>query len=106
MGRNPGETHTSNQVRTAEGIRFVDWESLQLAPRERDLSSLVQAGYRQQASADPAMVELFDIEWRLSEIDEYAQWFSNPHTGTADDEIAFDGLLEELHREPWRPMPE
>ena len=77
-----GETHTRNQLRTPDGIRFVDWESLKLAPRERDLSTLVQAGYGVRVNADPAMVELFDLEWRFSEIDEYAHWFAAPHTGT------------------------
>ena len=96
-----GEPHTRNQIRTAGGIRFVDWESLRLAPRERDLSSLVRAGYGRDAGADPSMVEVFDLEWRLSEIAEYAEWFSTPHTGTADDATALHGLLEELDREPW-----
>ncbi|HEY5979097.1 MAG TPA: hypothetical protein VIT41_05615 [Microlunatus sp.] len=98
-----GETHTRNQLRTADGIRFVDWESLKLAPRERDLSTLVQAGYGERVGADPAMLELFDTEWRLSEIDEYADWFANPHAGTADDRIAYEGLLDELQRGPWWP---
>ncbi len=39
------------------------------------------------------MLELFDLEWRLDEIDQYAAWFAAPHTGTADDEIAFGGLV-------------
>ena len=98
-----GETHTANQLRTAEGIRFVDWESLKLAPRERDLSTLVQAGHGTDVDADPAMVELFDLEWRLSEIDEYAHWFAAPHSGTDDDRVAYGGLLEELARDPWWP---
>ena len=96
-----GETHTRNQLMTPDGIRFVDWESVKLAPRERDLSTLVQAGYGVRVNADPAMVELFDLEWRLAEIAEYADWFASPHTGTADDRIAHGGLLEELHRGPW-----
>jgi spectinomycin phosphotransferase len=96
-----GETHTRNQLRTADGIRFVDWESVKLAPRERDLATLVQAGYGTAVAADPAMVELFDLEWRLAEIDEYAHWFAAPHTGTADDAIAYEGLLDELRRGPW-----
>lgn len=96
-----GETHTANQLRTASGLRFVDWESVALAPRERDLSSLVQAGYGAEVAADPAMVELFDTEWRLSEIDEYATWFAGPHGDSADDRIAFGGLLAELDRGPW-----
>ena len=98
-----GETHTRNQLRTPDGIRFVDWESLKLAPRERDLSTLVQAGYGVRVNADPAMVELFDLEWRLAEIAEYTHWFAAPHTGTADDRIAYEGLLDELHRGPWWP---
>jgi spectinomycin phosphotransferase len=96
-----GETHTANQIRTADGIRFVDWESLKLAPRERDLSTLVQAGYGDQLGADRAMVELFDLEWRLSEIDAYATWFAAPHTGTTDDRVAYRGLQGELDRSPW-----
>jgi len=98
-----GETHTANQMHTVDEIRFVDWESLLLAPRERDLTSLIQAGYGEQAGADPVMVELFDLEWRLSEIDEYTQWFSRMHHGTRDDAVAFDGLLEELDRDSWWP---
>lgn len=98
-----GETHTRNQLLTAGGIRFVDWESLKLAPRERDLSTLVQAGYGRRVEADTEMVELFDLEWRLSEIDEYAHWFAAPHAGTTDDRIAYEGLLDELQRGPWWP---
>ena len=74
---------------------------MKLAPRERDLSTLVQAGYGDQVRADRAMVELFDLEWRLSEIDAYAAWFAAPHTGTMDDRVAYGGLEEELARDPW-----
>ena len=82
---------------------FVDWESLKLAPRERDLSTLVQAGYGDQVHADRVMVELFDLEWRLSEIDAYAAWFAARHTGTTDDRVAHQGLQDELVRSPWWP---
>ena len=98
-----GETHTRNQVRTAGGIRFVDWESLKLAPRERDLSTLVQAGYGVRVNADPDMVELYDLEWHLAEIAEYADWFAAPHLGTTDERIAYGGLLAELSRGAWWP---
>ncbi|HEY5784631.1 MAG TPA: hypothetical protein VIT65_07635 [Microlunatus sp.] len=98
-----GETHTRNQLRTPAGIRFVDWESLKLAPRERDLATLVQAGYGTQVGADPAMVELFDLEWRLAEIDEYAHRFAALHSGTDDDRTAYKGLLNELRRGAWWP---
>ena len=91
-----GEPDSGNQLLTPGGRLLVDWESLKLAPRELDLRTLVDAGA--ETAADPEMLELFDLEWRLDEISEYAAWFAAPHTGTADDEIAFGGLLDELER--------
>ena len=91
-----GEPDSGNQLLTPGGRLLVDWESLKLAPAELDLRALVDAGAR--TDADPEMLELFDLEWRLDEINEYAAWFAAPHTGTADDEIAFEGLLHELER--------
>ncbi|MEU1800550.1 phosphotransferase [Streptomyces sp. NPDC019937] len=91
-----GEPHNDNQVMSAHGLRLVDWESLALAPRERDYADLLAAGAGDRLHADPAMVELFALDWRLSEIDEYARWFAAPHTGTEDDRTALEGLREEL----------
>ncbi|MFD7504690.1 phosphotransferase family protein [Streptomyces sp. NPDC059850] len=95
-----GEPHHANQVVDARGLRLVDWESLALAPRERDYADLLAASAGACAGdrlhADPAMVELFALDWRLSEIDEYAGWFAAPHTGTNDDHTALEGLHEEL----------
>jgi len=99
-----GEPDTGNQLVTGSGQRFlVDWESLKLAPRERDFASLIRSGLSwatayEIASADLAMVQIFDTEWRLSEIGEYAAWFHAEHYGTASDAVAFDGLLQELGR--------
>lgn len=92
-----GEPGSHNQLVTGDGRLLVDWESLRLAPAERDLRTLADEGA--ETHADPELLELFDLEWRLDEISQYAAWFSAPHAGTADDEIAFGGLLEELERE-------
>jgi spectinomycin phosphotransferase len=91
-----GEPHSRNQIATHGGRVLVDWESLKLAPAELDLRTLVEAGA--EVDADPEMLELFDLEWRLDEISQYAAWFAAPHGGTADDEIALGGLLHELAR--------
>jgi spectinomycin phosphotransferase len=91
-----GEPHSDNQLISGDEHFLVDWESLKLAPAERDLRVLLDAGA--DVEVDSAMVEMFDLEWRLDEISQYAGWFAAPHTGTADDEIAFDGLLDELTR--------
>ncbi|MFG1820455.1 phosphotransferase [Kribbella sp. NPDC049174] len=100
-----GEPHTANQLITDHGIVFVDWESLALAPRERDLGTLINSGYADLAAPNWEMTELFDLEWRLSELAEYATWFTHPHTGTASDRSAFDDLITELHRPDWTRPP-
>ncbi|MFL6002074.1 MAG: hypothetical protein ACJ72P_04615 [Nocardioides sp.] len=92
-----GEPNSRNQLDTADGTLLVDWESLKLAPRERDLRTLVVAGHA-QPDVDPDMLEMFDLEWRLDEISAYATWFEAPHAGTEDDRIALGGLLSELER--------
>jgi spectinomycin phosphotransferase len=95
-----GEPHSSNQLLTDVGTRLlIDWDTLTLAPAELDLRTLVEAGADpHDVGAEPEMLELFDLEWRLDEINQYAAWFAAPHDGTADDEIAFGGLLQELER--------
>jgi spectinomycin phosphotransferase len=93
-----GEPHTANQLLTPDGLVLVDWESLASAPRERDLRALVESGYADLVPPDWAMIEMFDLEWRLDEIAGYAAWFAAPHRGGEDDRIAFQGLLDELDR--------
>jgi spectinomycin phosphotransferase len=95
-----GEPHFANQVVTADGLRLVDWESLALAPRERDLVDLVDRGAATVDSlgAREPMLELFRLDWRLSEIAAYASWFRGPHGRSADDRTALGGLQHELRR--------
>ncbi len=97
-----GEPHTANQLVTPTGRLLVDWETLRRAPAERDLRVLVQDGHGDLCAPDWAMVEMFDLEWRLDEIAAYARWFAAPHTGTASDEVAWGGLRGELERAEWR----
>jgi spectinomycin phosphotransferase len=101
-----GEPDTGNQLVSDAQRYLVDWESLKLAPPERDLRTWSVAGHAaaiQHAAVAWPMVEMFDLEWRLDEIAQYAAWFAAPHAGTADDRIALGGLLGELDRPDWRP---
>jgi len=100
-----GEPDTGNHLVTETERLLVDWESLKVAPRERDLRVLVDRGHPWRVADVETlrwpMIEMFDLEWRLDEVAQYAAWFAAPHTGTASDDVAFAGLLEELERESW-----
>lgn len=104
-----GEPHTRNLLRTADGDLLVDWESLKVAPRERDLAALLvgapgwQESYEWPAVAsgpDPLMVEVFDLKWRLDEIAQYAALFAAPHPDDEDTRTALGGFRHELGRPP------
>ena len=96
-----GEPHERNQMVTLETTLLVDWESVRLAPAERDWRTLLERGWSPHPGIDAAMLDLFDLEWRLDEISQYAAWFAAPHTGTASDRVAMGGLLHELTRAPF-----
>lgn len=91
-----GEPHVRNQWVARGRTWLIDWESLVLAPRERDLATLVHEG--RDVDHDPRMLRLFDLEWRLGEIWSFAQWLQGPHVGDDDDHTALGGLTEELTR--------
>lgn len=88
-----GEPHVRNQLATPVRTLLIDWESVRLAPAERDLRWLPEP-----AGADPGMLTLFDLEWHLDEVAQYAGRFAAPHPGGPDDETALAGLLAELRR--------
>ncbi|RYB90194.1 aminoglycoside phosphotransferase [Nocardioides glacieisoli] len=91
-----GEPHVRNQWVARGRTWLIDWESLVLAPRERDLATLVHEG--RDVDHDRQMLRLFDLEWRLGEIWSFAQWLQGPHVGDADDRTALGGLTGELTR--------
>lgn len=91
-----GEPGVHNQWRAEGRVWLIDWESLVVAPPERDLLTLVRGGA--EVTHDPAMVRLFDLEWRLSEISSFADWLHGPHTDGADVRQALAGLRDELTR--------
>jgi spectinomycin phosphotransferase len=105
-----GEPHERNMLVSGPAgsghTWFVDWETVRLAPAERDWRTLLERGWaaRPDLDLDPAMLDLFDLEWRLDEISQYAAWFAAPHTGTASDRVAMGGLLHELTRAPFATL--
>lgn len=90
-----GEPHVRNQLATDRGVVLVDWESARLAPAERDLRWL------EPPTGDPDLLRMFELEWRLDEVSQYAAWFEQPHTGTESDRVALGGLRSALG-DHWR----
>jgi spectinomycin phosphotransferase len=88
-----GEPGVHNQWRTQDGsLKVIDWETIRLAPAERDLLGDVGKHIR----GDLELVELFRLDWKLSEIRSYSDWLRGPHHDDADTRVALDALKSEL----------
>jgi hypothetical protein len=102
-GADPG-----NLLRTADGLRLVDWGAVSRAPRERDLREVLgeaegdepwfaylETGGRPDPLS-PDTVELFALQRHLSVLSEHAVRFSRPHGDTADERRCFADLEREV----------
>lgn len=94
-----GEPGEHNQWVVGDQTYLVDWETLLLAPAERDLGTLLHSGVASDR-ADPDLVRFFDLEWRLAEIQSYTPWLAGPHDDGEDARVALGGLRDELTRPP------
>lgn len=97
-----GEPGVHNQWRTADGrLVLIDWETLRLAPPERDLTSLPS----EVLPSDPESMRLMRLEWSLSEVAAYADWLRGPHQDDADTRVALGGLVQEIEAATASPPP-
>ncbi len=95
-----GEPHARNVLLTADGFVLLDWDTVLLAPPERDLWDLCQgdvallATYAQArgVEVDPDGLELYRLTWDLAEIGLYLSQFHGPHTQTTDIAESWTGL--------------
>lgn len=89
-----GEPHSANVIRAPAGrMWLVDWDTVALAPRERDLAAFfdgsveVLSAYQQAVGlVEPrrAALELFALWWALAEVCGYVQLFRQPHQDSSD----------------------
>ncbi|MEP6630730.1 MAG: phosphotransferase [Lapillicoccus sp.] len=102
-----GRPHTGNVLWLAGGPVLVDWESLRVAPRERDLRTVLRGAqgveplsaytaHGGRADLDDDLVELFDLDEWLGAVARAAARLAGPHAGDGDDEGVRAALLEEL----------
>lgn len=87
-----GEPHPANTIRTTTGLVLVDWDTVALAPRERDLWMLDDGATEPFSTytrttgvpADPDAVELFRLTWTLEDLASYGAVLRSPHDDNAD----------------------
>ena len=92
-----GEPHAGNTMRTADGWRLIDWDTVLVAPPERDLWLLgdeVGAAYGKATGVTPLpeMTELYRLRWDITDLGIAVARFRAPHTGTADDDLEWTAL--------------
>jgi len=101
-----GEIHPGNVMVTAKGYVIVDWDTVLLAPPERDLWRLAQGGgsvlraYADATGAAPKewLVGLYATRWDLAEIASFTAEFRTPHEDTEDSRKALEILRSVVGR--------
>ena len=95
-----GEPHAGNVMTTPGGLALVDWDTVLLAPPERDLWDMAGddgslLGHYTRATGiqiDPEALALYRLWFDLAEISEYLTLFCAPHGDTADAAEAWENL--------------
>ncbi len=95
-----GEPHSANVLQTPGGFVMVDWESVLLAPPERDLWALaatdasILAAYTAATgvAVDSDALALYRMWYDLAEIAGYISLFRDSHGETADTAEAWQNL--------------
>lgn len=80
-----GEPHPGNFIRTPGGLRLIDWDTVRLAPAERDMWLVDGPG-------DPDGLAYYRLRWRLTDIASFAGELRRPHRATADTTAAWTYL--------------
>jgi spectinomycin phosphotransferase len=87
-----GEPHRGNVVRTDGGCVLVDWDTVALAPPERDLWFVVEDGtdaaeryeHATGRRVDETAVDYFRLTWDLKDLAEYLNVLRAPHEKNVD----------------------
>ena len=95
-----GEPHAGNVMRTGENHVLVDWDTVALAPPERDLWMVVgdtddQATIYADATGhqvDQVAVNFFRLTWDLKDLATYIDVLRAPHRRNEDTVKAYEGV--------------
>ncbi|HEU4422690.1 MAG TPA: phosphotransferase [Pilimelia sp.] len=87
-----GEPHPGNLIRSPSGLRLIDWDTVQVAPPERDLwlvadgadDGLADYGRATGRAVTTAGLALYRLWWDLADIAIYVDELRRPHRATED----------------------
>ncbi|MGP3929611.1 phosphotransferase family protein [Nonomuraea sp. KM88] len=101
-----GEPHPGNLLCADGQWSLVDWDTVGLAPPERDLwlvavepGDLARYAKATGRTPDPRALAFYRLRWALDDVAEFVEWLRSPHGRTPDAEQAWTslaGTLEEL----------
>lgn len=97
-----GEPHAGNVMRTDNDLLLVDWDTVALAPPERDLWMLVgdtahEATIYADATGhqlDQVAMNFFRLTWDLADLAAFTSVLRSPHRHSQDTVKAYDGLTK------------
>lgn len=103
-----GEPHLANLMSADGRLRLIDWDTVALAPPERDLSLIVAASGEgvdryQKATGrevEPAVITLYRVRWYLDDLASAIRMFRNRHRDTIDTRRWWQGLAPQLEQLP------
>ncbi|MQA26765.1 MAG: phosphotransferase [Micromonosporaceae bacterium] len=103
-----GEPHPGNLIRGAGGLRLIDWDTVHVAPPERDLwmaagdSDDVLDSYTRATGrpVDAAGLALYRLWWDLADIAIYVDELRRPHRATDDITASWHYLNGYLGHDP------
>jgi hypothetical protein len=101
-----GEPHPGNTMLTAGGWRLIDWDTVLVAPPERDLWDLdpgdgsILAAYAAATGITPVpeLLELYRLGWDVKDMAYDVARFFRPHAGTAEDDKTWEILSSLVRR--------
>ena len=94
-----GEPHAANVIRTETGRTLIDWDTVALAPPERDLWMVVDdaddaASYAEVTgySPDAHTLDYFRLLWDLGDLTAYIEVLRSPHRDSDDTRKSLQGV--------------
>ncbi|MBN6042032.1 phosphotransferase [Amycolatopsis sp. 195334CR] len=94
-----GEPHPGNVLWSGEDRHLLDWDTVGLAVRERDLAFATAEELERYEELtghrpDPATLSTYRLRWDLDEVAIYVELFRQPHARTEDTGLAWAELAE------------